>query len=141
MRFAPKNLFDKFFKYFPMVVVEVVIKNPKGILLTKRDIEPYKGYWHLPGGFVRYREAPEKAVLRVAKKETGLRVKINKFLGVSNYKNMPKREHLIALYYLAKPTGGKIKGSKEGEEICYFKKLPNKMISHHKRSLKGLKLI
>jgi len=140
MKWAPKNLFNKFLKYFPMVIVEVVVKGPKGILLTKRLIEPYKGYWHLPGGFIRYKENPEKAVLRVVKNETGLKVKINKFLGVFEYTNMPKRGHVIALYYLAKPISGKIRGSKQGEEISYFKKLPKKLVREHKTNLRKLKL-
>ncbi len=50
-----------------------------------RDIEPYKGQWHLPGGTVYFSEPIEETVLRVAKEELGLNVKIVKLLGYIEY--------------------------------------------------------
>jgi 8-oxo-dGTP diphosphatase len=39
-----------------MLVVDVIIRTPEGVVLIKRKNEPYEGRWALPGGFVRYGE-------------------------------------------------------------------------------------
>ncbi len=42
------------------------------ILLTKRNIEPFKGYWCLPGGHVDKYEKVEEAIIREVKEETNM---------------------------------------------------------------------
>lgn len=51
------------------------------ILLAKRAIEPNKGFWDVPGGFIAYGETAEDSALREAKEETNLNTKIVKYLG------------------------------------------------------------
>ena len=48
------------------------LDNPKKVLLTQRNIPPFKGYWCLPGGHIDQYEEVEKAVIREVKEETGL---------------------------------------------------------------------
>jgi len=52
------------------------------ILLIKRGVEPGKGKWALPSGFIEYDELPEKAVLRELKEETSITGNINRLIGV-----------------------------------------------------------
>ena len=51
----------------------VLIENNKGeILLTRRAIEPLKGYWDTAGGFCEEDEHPENAARREIKEELGI---------------------------------------------------------------------
>jgi len=60
----------------PMVTVDAVIfaflKGEARVLLIKRDNEPFKDKWALPGGFVGIDEELETAAKRELAEETGL---------------------------------------------------------------------
>ena len=57
------------------------------ILLVKRAIEPYKGYWDLPGGFVEIGQNLETALKQEIKEEIGVEVNSLIYFGsfISNY--------------------------------------------------------
>ena len=68
-------------KYFlkteaPKVTVDIVIftidKGGLKILLVKRKLEPFKGTWALPGGFIKKGENLSAAASRELKEETGV---------------------------------------------------------------------
>ena len=42
------------------------------VMLSQRDIPPFKGQWAIPGGFVRIEETLEEAALRELQEETGI---------------------------------------------------------------------
>ena len=42
------------------------------LLLVERDIDPFKGMWALPGGFIHMDESLDTAVVRELKEETGV---------------------------------------------------------------------
>lgn len=56
----------------PVPIVAVVVNRDSKILIVKRGIEPQKGKWVLPGGFVDDDESPEQAAIRELKEETNL---------------------------------------------------------------------
>ena len=122
------------------VAVDGVVKTRKGVLLMKREIKPFKGTWVLPGGAVEINERLADAVKREVKEETGLNVKVVKYVG---YYDDPKRDpryRSIAHVFLCKPSGGKLRGSFEGRELKFFKKLPRKTGFDHRKILKDLGL-
>lgn len=93
----------------PRICVDLVIKTRKGIFLTKRDIQPYKGKWHLPGGRVRFRESIETAIDRIAKQEIGSPVVIKKLLGFMEFPREVQdcnKRHSISLAFLVVPSFG-----------------------------------
>jgi 8-oxo-dGTP diphosphatase len=61
----------------PMVTVDTVIFTIQGddlkVLLVKRGVEPFKGCWAIPGGFVQLDESLEDAARRELYEETNVR--------------------------------------------------------------------
>ena len=82
MKRASDKDYDKFREYFSFSCVDLLIFDKKSILLTKRTIKPFKGYWHLPGTMIRRNEKREDAVKRAAKEELGREIIMKKELGV-----------------------------------------------------------
>lgn len=60
----------------PKVVVGCIPELDGKILLCKRDIEPQKGLWTLPAGFLEDKEAVQDGALRETFEETRAKVKI-----------------------------------------------------------------
>ncbi len=60
--------------YDPKVAVVMLVTYADRVLLIKRGVEPEKGKWALPAGFVNAGEAPDKAAIREIYEETRLRL-------------------------------------------------------------------
>ena len=56
----------------PTPAVAVVVPINDGVLLVQRGIEPHKGKWCLPCGFLNPKEDPATAAIREVKEETGV---------------------------------------------------------------------
>ena len=54
-------------------VATLVVNNANQLLLVKRSVEPAKGEWCLPGGFIETDESIEEAALRELEEETGIK--------------------------------------------------------------------
>jgi len=55
------------------------IGGKRQVLLTRRGIEPYKGEWDLPGGFLSNGERPEDGLNRELREELGVAVSNPRF--------------------------------------------------------------
>jgi ADP-ribose pyrophosphatase YjhB (NUDIX family) len=60
----------------------LVVDGRGRLLLARRAIEPFKGKWDLPGGYLEDGEHPETGALREVREETGLTVRITGFGGI-----------------------------------------------------------
>ena len=66
----------------PRIVVGVVCTWEERLLLCRRAIEPRKGFWTIPAGFLEQGETPEEGAMREAVEEAGADVGIDALLGV-----------------------------------------------------------
>jgi ADP-ribose pyrophosphatase YjhB (NUDIX family) len=65
----------------PKACVAILIVRGQQVLLARRGVEPKKGFWDIPGGFVDASETAEEATVREALEETTLRVRVQEYLG------------------------------------------------------------
>ena len=106
------------------------------ILLIQRDVEPNKGSWGTPGGYVEWDETTEETVKREVKEETGLDVTETHLVGVySSPHRHPKQ--VINVVYLAKVGEGDIKHGDDAMEARWFslEELPEQMALDHKKNI------
>ncbi len=126
--YIPAAEFDTIYGRVPRLTVEIIIRATQGVVLTKRNIEPCKGQWHIPGGTVRFGESLPEAVQRVALDELGVTVKPGKLLGyieyprllATGYKGWP-----VGIVFEVSIVGGELHGSEQGEEIGQFSAVPS----------------
>ncbi len=58
----------------PLPVVVMLVPTEAGLVLIRRGIEPAKGKWALPGGFINLDETWQQAGAREVHEETGIRI-------------------------------------------------------------------
>jgi len=73
----------------PKVAVAVIIADQRGILLQQRAMEPRKGLWTFPSGYVDRGEQIERAAEREIQEELGLRVTLSHLLSVYSEPDNP----------------------------------------------------
>jgi ADP-ribose pyrophosphatase YjhB (NUDIX family) len=100
----------------PKVAVGVVVSLDGGILLGKRNHDPMMGWWSFPSGFVDAGEVPEDAAIREVEEETGIKVRLDRMLGV--YSNAGERVIFIA--YAGHAIGGRLEAGDECIEVKTF---------------------
>jgi ADP-ribose pyrophosphatase YjhB (NUDIX family) len=66
----------------PKIVVGSVVTYKTQVLLCKRAIEPRKGYWTLPAGFMEHGETVEDGARREAREEANVDIRIRDILAV-----------------------------------------------------------
>lgn len=95
---------DKFLR--PNVTADMLIPNEKGeILLIKRNNEPFRGHYAIPGGFLEvHLETVEECAIREAQEETGLTVEIDRLIGIYSHPKRDPRWHNVTAAFLAKPV-------------------------------------
>ncbi|TKX46011.1 MULTISPECIES: GDP-mannose mannosyl hydrolase [unclassified Halorubrum] len=81
----PDDVWAEVVKHMPIPSVDLVVRCADGILLAKRQNEPAKGEWFVPGGRVRKGEPLSEAVERVAQEELGVGVSIEERLGAYDH--------------------------------------------------------
>jgi len=86
----------------PKIVVGSVVAHEGLILLCRRAIEPRKGLWTLPAGFLEDHESPEQGALREAHEEACAQIVIDALLAVYTVPHISQVQ-LMYRATLAKP--------------------------------------
>jgi 8-oxo-dGTP diphosphatase len=89
------------------------------ILLGKRNKDPQRGYWVIPGGKIHAFEAIAEAAARELQEETGLVVNVGDQFRVYEILN-PPNEHRIVIYSWANVIAGVLKASDDLSEVRFF---------------------
>jgi len=77
--------------------VDAVIQDDdRNIILVIRRYAPYKDKYALPGGFIKYNEEPEQAIIREVREETNLAVKIISKIGTYDQKGRDPRGKIVS---------------------------------------------
>lgn len=71
------------------------------VLLIERGLEPYKGMWALPGGFMRINETIEEAARRELFEETGLKEVFMEQFKVFSTVDRDPRERVVTVAFIA----------------------------------------
>ena len=108
----------------PAVTTDCVIFGFDGerlqVLLVERGIEPYKGKWAFPGGFLKMDETAEEGALRELREETGLdRAYIQQFHTFSDPHRDP-RERVITIAYYALVKIQEVHGGDDAASARWF---------------------
>ena len=83
-----------------MVVGSIPLWEQDGqtkVLLCRRAIEPRKGYWTLPAGFMENEETTAAAAARETEEEAGARIQIGQLFSLINVPHV----HQVHMFYLA----------------------------------------
>ena len=97
----------------PKVAAGALVVRDGRVLLVRRVMEPKRGLWSLPAGFVDADEDPAEAAVREVREETGLVVQIDGLLHVTHERGHPNGASIVIIY-----SGSVISGElKPGDDV------------------------
>lgn len=104
----------------PITTVAAIIKNAEGkILLTSRNVEPFKGQWCLPGGHIDQFEPVRDAVIREVKEETGLEFEAD-FFDYSDEVIVERDIHAVVMVFAGYGLGQITTQESEVSKVGWF---------------------
>ena len=124
----------------PSVTVDMVIftiqEGRLKVLLIKRDLEPFRGKWAIPGGFVRIHESLDDAAKRELNEETGVGdVYLEQLYSFGNPGRDP-RGRVITISYMAliNSENIRIRAASDASSVSWFEvsKIPVLAFDHKK---------
>ena len=119
---------DKFpyhYKYEHMAVTtDCVIFSFDGkdllVLLVKRGVDPFKGDWAFPGGFLLMNETAKEGALRELQSETGFVPSYLDELGTFSTVDRDPRERTVTIAFVALVKPGAVQGMDDAAEARWF---------------------
>ena len=127
------------YKYpHPSVTADCVIFGFDGvaikILLIQRGIEPFKGKWAFPGGFMKMDETAEECAKRELEEETGLKnASVEQFYTFTDVDRDP-RERVITVAHYALVKLSEVKGGDDAASAKWFdlETIPSLAFDHNR---------
>ncbi|MCG2775444.1 MAG: NUDIX hydrolase [Desulfobacterales bacterium] len=100
----------------PKVVACSILEMDSKIVLLRRGINPQKGKWVMPGGYVDRGEEVKAAAIRETEEECGVKTRINMLLGAYSYSGQVP----VVLVYVAQYVSGDLISGDETLEAKLF---------------------
>ncbi len=100
----------------PKIVVGSVVRHDGKILLCRRAIEPRKGFWTIPAGYLELNETPEQGALREAREEACAQLELKGLLAVYSVPRLSQ----VQLIYRATLIDGAFAPGEESLETELF---------------------
>ncbi|MEK7247221.1 MAG: NUDIX hydrolase [Chloroflexota bacterium] len=105
----------------PKLVIGVIPERRGRVLLLRRAIEPRRGFWTFPGGFMEIDETAEECAVREAHEEVGLHVRLAGLLGVYSKPGPLPGPAVVSIVYRGTVATGKPEAGREALEARWFR--------------------
>jgi ADP-ribose pyrophosphatase YjhB (NUDIX family) len=100
----------------PKIVVGAVCAWGDSILLCRRAIEPRKGFWTIPAGYMEEKESVEAATAREAREEANADIELAGVLGVYSIPRLSQ----VQIIYKARLRSPDVFAGPESAEVALY---------------------
>ncbi len=108
----------------PIPGVGAIVVGPAGLLLLRRDKEPGKGLWSIPGGAVELGETQKEAVVREVMEETGVQCEVLELVSTADLVTLDSEGrveyHYLLNHYLARGLTMETRPETPAAEVTWF---------------------
>jgi len=101
----------------PKIAAGTVVEMDKGVVLIQRNVDPRKGFWSFPCGFVEVDETVEAAAIRETREEAGIDVEILSHLGTYSYPQSWHGGTVIVVAFHARAIGGRLAAGDDAIDV------------------------
>ena len=125
----------------PKPTATLICMNEDKLLLVKRAVEPARGKWGLPGGFIELGETPNEGAIRELKEETNLDGKPIRLLGHCSNHNTIFGDVLLLGMEMEIKNWSEMEAGDDASEAVLFEldNLPEIVFSCHEKIIKMFK--
>ena len=96
----------------------LAVNDAGEVLLGRRNRDPGRGFWDIPGGFLDEGEDPTGGLRREFIEETGLDVEVDAFLGIWIESYAGRFVHCAT--WLVRPVGGQLRAGDDLYHVAWF---------------------
>ncbi len=103
----------------PKVVVGSVVVADEAVLMCRRAIEPRRGFWTLPAGYLEHGETPQEGAAREALEEARAEIEIDGILAVFTISRIGQVQVIFRARF-ASPSAPYFAAGPESLEVALF---------------------
>ena len=103
----------------PKVAAAALVERDDEVLLVRRSVDPARGLWTLPAGFIDAGEDPALAAERECLEETGLIVEVSELLTVLFGQEHKRGAHIV-IFYRANIQSGELTAGDDVDKVAFF---------------------